>query len=249
MKNLLINDDLSFTQGAVAESVGAQEILTWSIKKFGRKLALSCSFGAPEGLVLLDMMHRIDPAGRVFVLDTGRLHPATHELIDRVRDRYSKQVEVILPDAASVTELVDQQGVNGFYESIDNRQRCCRVRKVEPLNRYLAGLDAWVTGLRRDQNSTRADTPKIEIDHAHGGIVKVNPIADWSREQVMDYVDAHGVPTHRLHTEGYPSVGCAPCTRAVVAGADSRSGRWWWESAETRECGIHDAQEEMGSGI
>ncbi|MCH2169374.1 phosphoadenylyl-sulfate reductase, partial [Myxococcota bacterium] len=164
------DNDLRFIRDSVAESLGAQEILTWAVKKFGSRLALSCSFGAPEGLVLLDMMHRIDPEARVFVLDTGRLHPGTHELIERVRDRYDKQVEVIVPDATAVEALVDRQGVNGFYESIENRQRCCGVRKVEPLNRYLAGLDAWVTGLRRDQNPTRSETPKIEIDQAHGGI-------------------------------------------------------------------------------
>lgn len=240
---------LRFVQSGEAESLSPQEILTWGIKNFRPRIALSCSFGAPEGLALLDMMHRIDPAARVFVIDTGRLPQETHDLIDRVRERYDKQVEVLFPKSEDVQAMVSGRGMNLFYESIENRQLCCRIRKVEPLNRYLADLDAWVSGLRREQNVTRNRTPKLEIDYVHGGIVKLNPIADWTHEQVMDYVVAHNVPINRLHGEGYPSVGCAPCSRAVAPGDDPRSGRWWWESAETRECGIHVDEEEQGSGI
>jgi phosphoadenosine phosphosulfate reductase len=239
---------LRFITSGEAEALGPQEILTWAIKNFHPGIALSCSFGAPEGLALLDMMHRIDPRSRVFVLDTGRLPQATHDLIDRIRERYDKEVEVLLPRADDVQEMVRARGVNLFYESIENRQLCCRLRKVEPLKRYLAGLDAWVAGLRRDQNVTRADTPKVELDYIHGGLVKVNPIADWTREQVLAYVEAHNVPINRLHAEGYPSVGCEPCSRAIRPGDDERSGRWWWEQPETRECGIH-VGEEQGSGI
>jgi phosphoadenosine phosphosulfate reductase len=239
---------LRFITSGEADSLGPQEILTWAIKNFHPGISLSCSFGAPEGLALLDMMHRIDPRSRVFVLDTGRLPQATYDLIDRVRERYDKEIEVLLPRAEDVQEMVRARGVNLFYESIENRQLCCRLRKVEPLKRHLAGLDAWVSGLRRDQNVTRADTPKVEIDYIHGGLVKVNPIADWTREQVLAYVEAHNVPINRLHAEGYPSIGCAPCSRAVRPGADERSGRWWWEQPETRECGIHMG-EEQGSGI
>jgi len=245
-----MNDEaMRFLSSGEAESLGPQEILTWAIKNFRPKLALACSFGAPEGLVLLDMMHRIDPASRVFVLDTGRLPQATHDLVDRVRERYDVRVEGILPRAEDVQEMVRERGMNLFYESVENRQLCCRIRKVEPLNRYLATLDAWVSGLRRDQGVTRTETPKVEIDRAHGGIVKVNPIADWSSEDVWSYVAAHNVPTNRLHREGYPSVGCDPCSRAVAPGEDPRSGRWWWEQADTRECGIHVGEEEKGSGI
>ena len=239
---------LRFIRSDEAESLSPQEILTWSIKKFHPLIALSCSFGAPEGLAILDMMHRIDPRSRVFVLDTGRLPQATHDLIDRVRERYDKQIEVLLPRAEDVQEMVRSRGMNLFYESIENRQLCCRIRKVEPLKRHLAGLDAWVSGLRRDQNVTREHTPKVEIDYIHGGIVKINPIADWSHADVIAYVEAHNVPTNRLHLEGYPSVGCEPCSRAVREGDDSRSGRWWWEQPETRECGIH-VGEEGGTGI
>jgi len=238
-----------FIDSGQAEALAPQELLTWALKTFAPKIALSCSFGAPEGLVLLDMMHRIDPASRVFVLDTGRLPQATYDLIDRVRERYDKRVEVIFPEASAVEAMVRSKGMNLFYESIENRQLCCRIRKVEPLNRYLAGLDAWVAGLRRDQGVTREDTAKVHRDAVHGGIVKVNPIADWTHDLVLAYVKKHNVPTNRLHAEGYPSVGCDPCSRAIAVGDDPRAGRWWWESPETRECGIHVDEHEKGSGI
>jgi phosphoadenosine phosphosulfate reductase len=238
-----------FIASGESEALSAQEILTWGIKNFSPHIALSCSFGAPEGLVLLDMMHRIDPRSRVFVLDTGRLPQATYDLIDRVRERYEKPVELVFPRAEDVEAMVRSRGVNLFYDSIENRQLCCRIRKVEPLRRYLAGLDAWVTGLRREQSVTREVTPKVELDSVHAGIVKLNPIADWTGDDVSGYVRAHDVPTNRLHAQGYPSVGCDPCSRAVRPGEDPRAGRWWWERPETRECGIHVGEEDQGSGI
>jgi phosphoadenosine phosphosulfate reductase len=248
-KNSIDNRTMRFIESGEAELLGAQEILTWSIKNFRPRIALSCSFGAPEGMALLDMMHRIDPGARVFTIDTGRLPQATYDLIDRVRERYDTSVEVILPRDRDVEAMVREGGVNLFYDSIESRQRCCRIRKVEPLNRHLAELDAWVTGLRRDQNITRAATPKVQIDYVHGGIVKINPIADWTRDRVLDYVTAHDVPLNHLHDRGYPSVGCDPCSRAIEPGEDLRAGRWWWEHPETRECGIHVEEEEQGSGI
>ena len=231
------------------EAWDPERILTWGIENFGAKLALSCSFGAPEGLVLLDMLHRIDPASRVFVLDTGRLPQATYDLIDRVRERYDKRIEVVVPDSHAVAQLVGEHGMNLFYESVEKRQLCCGVRKVKPLSGYLAGLSAWATGLRRDQNITRRDTPKLQVDYTHGGVLKLNPIADWKRHQVMEYVTRHQVPINALHAKGYPSVGCDPCSRAVAVGEDERAGRWWWENAESRECGIHTGEEGQGSGI
>lgn len=238
---------LEHIQSGAPESSSSQEILSWALEKFADKIALSCSFGAPEGLVLLDMMHRIDPASRVFVLDTGRLPQATYDLIDRVRDRYGKTIEVIFPDAERVQSMVRENGLNLFYQSVEKRELCCRIRKVEPLDRFLSGLDAWVTGLRRDQSGARGNTAKIEIDRAHAGIVKLNPIADWSREQVLDYVREHEVPINRLHAEGYPSVGCDPCSRPIGPDDPPRSGRWWWEESDLKECGIH--LEANGSGI
>jgi thioredoxin-dependent adenylylsulfate APS reductase len=239
---------IRFIESGEAEAMSATEILTWAIKNFHPRIALACSFGAPEGLAVLDMLHRIEPGSRVFVLDTGRLPQATYDLIDRVRDRYGKSIEVVFPRSQAVESMVREGGFNLFYESVDSRQLCCRVRKVEPLNRHLSGLDAWITGLRREQTENRSDARKIEIDAGHGGIVKVNPIADWSQDEVWSYVRGHDVPVNRLHAEGYPSVGCAPCSRAVAPGADPRSGRWWWEQDGNSECGIH-TEEEQGSGI
>lgn len=238
--------DLGSFDAEAMETWSPEEILTWAIGKYHPRLTLSASFGAPEGMVLLDMMHRIEPASRVFVLDTGRLHQATHDLIDRVRDRYDKSIEVIFPDAGAVQHLVREKGMNAFYESLENRRLCCRIRKVEPMRRHLEGFDAYVTGLRREQNVTRVDTPKIEFDVGNGGLVKINPIADWTHEQVMDYVGEHRVPTNRLHAEGYPSVGCAPCSRAIGPGDDPRAGRWWWENEDTKECGLHVPDEQQG---
>jgi phosphoadenosine phosphosulfate reductase len=195
------------------EEFSAHQILTWGIKNFHPKLALSASFGAPEGMVLLDMMHRIEPTSRVFVLDTGRLHAATHDLIDRVRDHYDIQVEVVPPDGPDLAVMLRERGMNLFHESVENRKLCCRIRKVEPMRRFVSGLDAYVSGLRRDQNLNRQNTPKVELDVANGNLLKLNPLADWTRSQVMDYAVEHGVPTNRLHKEGFPSVGCEPCTR------------------------------------
>ncbi|MFP6655639.1 MAG: phosphoadenylyl-sulfate reductase, partial [Myxococcota bacterium] len=238
----LIRQDLT-------ESWSAQEILIWAVKNFSSRLTISASFGAPEGMILIDMLHQIDPSARVFVLDTGRLHSATYDLIDRVRDRYGKHVEVVLPDREEVEAMVHEKGMNHFYESIENRQFCCQIRKVRPMRRHLAGFDAYLTGLRRDQNLNRAETRKVVIDPGNGGLVKINPLADWTHDRVMEYVGEHAVPINRLHREGYPSVGCEPCSRAVGPGDDARAGRWWWENDDIKECGLHVQQEADGSGI
>lgn len=233
------------------EEWDVEPLLRWAVEQFHPSLVLSCSFGAPEGLVLLDMLHRIEASARVFMLDTGRLPQATHDLVDRVRDRYGKTVEVVFPDAGAVEEIVRSHGQNLFYESVALRQRCCAVRKVEPMRRYFerAGIQAWISGLRRAQSVTRRTAPVVEIDRAHGDLVKINPLVRWDEDAVWHYVRRHQVPTNRLHREGYPSVGCEPCTRVVAAGEDPRSGRWWWESAATRECGLHVGEESDGSGI
>ena len=232
------------------ERASAEDVLRWAIEQFHPRLALSASFGAPEGMVLLHMMHSIEPSSRVFVLDTGRLPQEVYDLIDRVRERYDKAVEIVFPRAEDVEQMVRSKGMNLFYESLENRQLCCRIRKVEPMRRYLADLDAYVTGLRRQQSVTRAQTPRVQIDEANGGVVKINPIIDWGEDQVGQYIRRHSIPVNRLHADGYPSVGCAPCSRAVRAGEDPRSGRWWWENAETKEWGIHDDEsQDQGSGI
>jgi thioredoxin-dependent adenylylsulfate APS reductase len=242
-------DVLEQIRSGELERLSAEEVLRWAIERFHPRLALSASFGGPEGMALLDLMHRIEPASRVFVLDTGRLPQATYDLIDRVRDRYDKAVEIVFPEADAVQKMVREHGANLFYESVEKRQLCCRLRKVEPMRRTLAELDAWVSGLRRDQNVTRAETARVEIDRANGGLVKVNPLVDWTAEDVWAYVREHDVPVNRLHKLGYPSVGCDPCSRAIKEGEDPRAGRWWWEQPETKECGIHVGEEEEGSGI
>ena len=232
-----------------AKTAAPEEILSWAIDNFAPRLSVSCSFGNPEGLVLVDMLHRVAPGRfRVYTLDTGRLPQATYDLIDRVRDRYDVSVEAVLPDGAAVEAMVRANGMNLFYESLEKRQLCCRVRKVEPNRRYLAELDAHVTGLRKQQNVTRTGVERIELEDG-GRRVKVNPLVEWSSKDVWDYVRTHGVPVNRLHAEGFPTVGCAPCTRAVRPGEDARAGRWWWELPETKECGMHTQAEEGGSGI
>jgi thioredoxin-dependent adenylylsulfate APS reductase len=242
---------LDAIRGGSFASWDAERILSWSIENFHPRLVLSASFGNPEGMVLLDLMHRTLPDVRVFTLDTGRLPQATHDLIDRVRDRYGVAIEVVFPEPADVVQMVREHGQNLFYESVEKRQLCCRLRKVEPMRRYFAtaGVDAWIAGLRREQNVTRTDAAKVEIDDAHGGIVKINPLVDWTHERVWDYARDHNVPVNRLHKQGYPSVGCDPCSRAIQPGEDVRAGRWWWENPETKECGIHVEEESHGSGI
>ena len=220
------------------EKAAPQEVLQWALSTFGNTIALAWS-GA-EDVAVLDMMHKIDPkAARVFTLDTGRLNPETYDLIDDVKIKYGIGIEIMFPDSPAVEKMVRAKGVNLFYHSLENRKECCGVRKVEPLNRILQTLDGWITGLRRTQAVTRGKLDKVEIDADHDGIVKVNPLADWTTEQVFDYVKANNVPKNKLHGQGYPSIGCAPCTRAIKPGESERSGRWWWEDESSKECGIH----------
>ncbi len=229
------------------ESLAAEETLAWAFDRYSPNIALACSFQA-EGSVLIDLIYRQRGSDfRVFTLDTGRLNQETYDCMDAMRARYGIKIEVFFPSAARLEEMVRQHGVNLFYDSIEKRKLCCGIRKVEPLKRALAGLDAWVTGLRRDQAVTRKETRKVEVDEEHGGIVKVNPLVDWSHQQVWDYIRSNRVPYNRLHDQGYPSIGCAPCTRAVKPGEALRAGRWWWENSETKECGLH--MRGQGEGI
>lgn len=228
----------------------AEKVLAWGLERFAPRIALSASFGSPEGLVILDLMHRLDPQRtRVFTIDTGRLPQPTYNLIDRVRGRYGIDVEVWFPEPERVQAMVREHGLNLFYESVEKRRLCCFVRKVEPLDRALADLDAWIAGLRPDQAATRSGVKAVEIDDVHGGRIKLNPLVTWTRDDVRKYVREHHVPVNALHAEGYPSVGCAPCSRAIEEGEDERAGRWWWENADSRECGIHTGYEADGSGI
>ncbi len=210
------------------ESQSAEQVLRWGVESFFPKIALSASFGA-EDVVLVDMLSRIQPAVKVFTLDTGRLPEETYEVMDRIRERYGMEIVRFFPDPEAVEKLEREKGLYSFRESVENRKECCGIRKVEPLRRALAGLEAWVTGLRREQAVTRVLLAKVEQDRAHGGIAKLNPLADWTPPQVWDYIYEHDVPYNKLHDKGFPSIGCAPCTRAVQPGEDIRSGRWWWE--------------------
>lgn len=223
---------------AALRHASAQEVVRWALGQFGRSIALACSFGA-EDVVLVDIIAKIDPTARIFVLDTGRLHEETYDVMDRIRRKYGIEFEVYNPVAEDLQVLLRQRGPNFFYNSIEDRKDCCGVRKVEPLRRALSDKRAWITGLRRAQAVTRATLPKIEIDDAHNGIYKLNPLADWSEEQVWEYIRANDVPYNALHDQGFPSIGCAPCTRAIAPGEDIRAGRWWWESPEHKECGLH----------
>ena len=215
-----------------------QEILRWGIERWRRRLAICTSFQA-EGMAIFDMAWRIDPKVRLFTIDTGRLPEETYEMIEKVRGHYGVEVEVYFPHAARVEAMVGAYGPNLFRRSVEARLYCCNVRKVEPIRDVLEKLDAWITGLRRDQWASRANIRKIEIDHDHGGLAKISPLADWTIEEVKDYNRLHGVPQHPLYERGFTSIGCAPCTRATAAGEDPRAGRWWWEKNAPKECGIH----------
>lgn len=199
--------------------------------------ALASSLGA-EDMVLTELIARHALPIAVFTLDTGRLPEETYALIDRVRERYGLRIEVHCPDARAVESYVRAHGVNGFYRSVELRQHCCAIRKGAPLARALEGRGAWISGQRRAQSVTRRELAVEEFDVAHN-LPKFNPLADWSDEDVWAYVRANEVLTNPLHARGYPSIGCAPCTRAIEPGEDLRAGRWWWESAEHRECGLH----------
>src|SRR4030095_5892491 len=229
------------------EAFNTEEIIAWSLDTYSPKIALACAFQA-EGSVLIDLIHRQRGSDfRVFTLDTGRLNQETYDCMEAIRARYGIEIEVFFPDAARVEDMVRQHGMNLFYDSIEKRKLCCGVRKGEPLNRALSGLDAWMTGLRREQAVTRADARKVELDKEHGGLVKINPLVDWSYDEVWDYIRKNNVPYNRLHDQSYPSIGCAPCTRAVKPGENLRAGRWWWENPETKECGLH--MRGQGEGI
>ena len=199
--------------------------------------ALASSLSA-EDMVITDAILRHKLGIEIFTLDTGRLHADTLNVISAIRERYGYDVRVFRPDPAAVAEYVGRFGRDAFYESVELRKRCCHIRKVEPLERALAGKQAWITGQRREQAATRSELEVQEYDAAHG-IVKFNPLAEWSEEEVWAYIRAFDVPYNTLHDQGYRSIGCAPCTRPVVAGEDARAGRWWWESRSASECGIH----------
>lgn len=214
-----------------------EAVIAFAVEKFGDKIALSTSLGA-EDQALTYMVVNINPNTRIFTLDTGRLFPETYDLLSRTSKKYKKEIEVFFPEKELVQEMVKAKGVNLFYDSIENRKQCCHVRKIEPLQRAFKGLDAWICGLRAQQAVTRSNAQVFEWDEVNN-IVKINPLVDWSEEQLWDYLKQNKIPYNKLHDKGYPSIGCQPCTRAVMEGEDIRAGRWWWEQPDTKECGLH----------
>ena len=220
------------------EEEGPDAVLRWALSEFHPDIALASSFGM-EDIVLIAMMADIRPDVRIFALDTGRLHEETYEVAEAVRRKLGVRIEWYFPSRAAVEELERSKGLFSFRESLENRHECCRIRKVEPLSRALSGLRAWVTGQRKEQAVTRRSLPVLEVDEAHGKILKLNPLAGWTEQEVREYVRKRGLPVNRLHGMGYPSIGCAPCTRAIKPGEDFRAGRWWWERPEQKECGLH----------
>lgn len=214
-----------------------EEILAYFLPKYGDRIALASSLGL-EDQVLTAIIARTKADARVFTIDTGRLFPECYQLIDRTNDKYDIKIEVYSPEHTGVENYVKENGVNAFYQSIELRKACCHCRKLEPLKRALSTLDVWICGLRASQAVTRTGIQVVEWDE-NNGLIKVNPLARWSEEDVWKYIRDNKVPYNKLHDQGFPSIGCQPCTRAIEPGEDVRAGRWWWEDPEHKECGLH----------
>lgn len=219
------------------QGLSAQEVLTYFIKEYDGELALGSSLGA-EDQVLTDMIAKIDTSTKIFTLDTGRVFPETYQTLHETNEKYGINIEVYFPNSERVERMVNEKGINLFYENIENRKTCCKVRKIEPLSRAMTGVDVWVTGIRREQSITRILTEVVEYDHINKKI-KINPLLEWTEEDLWNYIKENDVPYNKLHDKGFPSIGCEPCTRAVEEGEDVRAGRWWWETPEQKECGLH----------
>lgn len=214
-----------------------EELINYFASNYPGKVILGSSMGA-EDQVLTDMISKSNMGVSIFTLDTGRLFPETYELIDRTTKKYNIKIQIYFPDGRKVEEMVNNKGINLFYDSIENRKLCCNIRKIEPLKRALPGNDVWINGLRKDQSLLRFSTKLVEWDESQQ-MIKVNPLLNWTEKDVWDYIKKNDVPYNALHDEGFPSIGCKSCTRAVKPGEDFRSGRWWWESPEHNECGLH----------
>lgn len=219
------------------QHASAHEALDLVIKEFGNKIAFASSLGA-EDQVITEMISGIDKRVKIFTLDTGRLFPETYEILERTINRYGMPIEIYFPDAGHVEEMVRSRGINLFYESVENRKLCCHIRKIEPLTRAFTGAEAWISGLRREQSVTRQDMKMVEWDDQNK-LIKINPIIEWTETQVWNAIKEKDIPYNKLHDEGFPSIGCQPCTRAIKPGEDVRAGRWWWESPANKECGLH----------
>lgn len=214
-----------------------EEVIDWFTKNYAGHIALSSSLGL-EDQVLTDMVCKAEEPAPIFTLDTGRLFPETYDLIDQTNKKYGIKIKVMFPQAKAVEEMVNKNGINLFYDSVENRKLCCSVRKLEPLKRAFSGLKVWICGLRQEQSITRYGASLVELDEPNG-LIKLNPLVEWNEQQVRNYISLHNVPYNPLHDKNYPSIGCQPCTREVAKGEDLRAGRWWWEQPESKECGLH----------
>ena len=229
---------MSYSIPDIAAESTAAEILTAGIEAAGGPVSLACSFSM-EDVAIIDIAHTAGLKLGVFALDTGRLHEETYEVAEALVERYRLKIDWYFPKNDDVEKLERAKGLFSFRESLENRHECCQIRKVEPLSRALNGLSGWVTGMRREQSVTRSDLKAIDVDLHHGGILKINPLLNWSERQVIDYTAEHSLPTNRLYKQKFRSIGCAPCTRAIGPWDKEREGRWWWEDAESKECGLH----------
>lgn len=213
------------------------EILEFAAQEFKSKIRFASSMGV-EDQVITHIIAKEKIPVEIFTLDTGRMFHETYELIEKTEARYDITIKIYFPDATEVEDMVNAKGINLFYKSIENRKMCCGIRKIKPLKRALEGMNAWVTGLRREQSPTRNDMQVVEWDEANQ-LIKINPLLEWTEQQTWDFVNQHKIPYNALHDKGFPSIGCQPCTRAIQPGEDIRSGRWWWENPDTKECGLH----------
>ncbi len=212
-------------------------VIGYILNHFGDQIILSTSLGL-EDQVLTEMVLRQKRDTEVFTLDTGRLFPETYDLIARTNKHFGIRMKTYFPEPQKVEEMVSRHGINLFYDSVENRKQCCAIRKVQQLPRAFAGKEAWICGLRKDQSVSRFFNKMVEWD-AHNGLIKINPLINWSEKEVRDYVKLHNIPYNLLHDRGFPSIGCEPCTRAIEPGEDIRAGRWWWENEVHKECGLH----------
>ncbi len=222
---------------AQMEQATPEEIIRYFTSQYSGEIALSNSLSL-EDQVLTDMICKISPDTRIFTLDTGRVFPEAYDLIDKTKQKYSKSIEIFFPNAEHVEQMVAENSANLFYESVEKRKLCCKIRKIEPLRRAFKGLKVWICGLRQEQSITRYGLHPVEWDEGNG-LIKISPLYNWSSAKVREYITTHEVPYNPLSDQGYLSIGCQPCTRAVEPGEDERAGRWWWELPETKECGLH----------
>ncbi len=219
------------------KNASPQEVLAYFIREFSGQIVFSTSLGA-EDQVITHMIAEIDKNTDIFMLDTGRHFEETYDVYDRTCARYDMKIKLFFPNQSEVEDMVNEKGSNLFYDSVENRKRCCEVRKITGLKRALKPFDIWITGLRQAQAVTRKNMDRLEWDY-NLHVLKLNPLIDWSEQDVWDFIKSNNVPYNRLHDKGFPSIGCEPCTRAIEKGEDVRAGRWWWENPETKECGLH----------